>query len=248
MESSLHRRHKILLCLSMALLFGGLSANAQVAPSTCGSLHAQGQYGPYDYRTDKDKLGIVEGAHFTPAVESLIRGVTSVFPSGDIDYTLRAFPNHHRALVAMMRSGEKTNTMKPRGAIYTVECYFDRAIRFSPDDPVVRMIYATFLAKNGRAPEALNQLEAATTHAKDNPFTHHNIGLVYFDLREHEKALFQAHRAVGLGYTNNILVTQLKGAGKWAEAPEGTLDSSGGGKASLPNPIESAPNRSGTRP
>src|SRR5512133_4400932 len=63
------------------LLFGLLIANlisvaafAQVAASTCGPITVQGQFGPFDYRTDKSKLSIVESFHFTPAVEALSRG------------------------------------------------------------------------------------------------------------------------------------------------------------------------------
>src|SRR4051812_47506028 len=61
----------------------------------CGSL--ANPYGPFDYRTSKDKLDIVEGAHFTPDVETLRSGSTGSL-GADIDYTLRTSPNHHRAL------------------------------------------------------------------------------------------------------------------------------------------------------
>ena len=70
-----------------SLLAGLLIANftattvfAQAGQSDCGALqlHRPGQYGPYDYRTDKSKLDIVEDYHFTPAVEALVRGSTSV--------------------------------------------------------------------------------------------------------------------------------------------------------------------------
>lgn len=64
----------------------------------CGSLN--NSFGPFDYRyktSVKTELGdahsMVEGAHFTPQIEQLIRGKTAVEPGPDIDYTLRAFPN-----------------------------------------------------------------------------------------------------------------------------------------------------------
>jgi hypothetical protein len=74
---------------------------AQTQSSACGPL--ENAYGPYDYRTDKAKLPIVLGAHFTPEVEALIRGATSTRPGHDIDYTLRAIPNNPRALYSMMQ-------------------------------------------------------------------------------------------------------------------------------------------------
>lgn len=206
------------------LLFGLLLANftttaafAQVAPSSCGPVSTLGQYGPYDYRTDKPKLDIVEKYHFTPGVEGLIRGSTNVLIGSDLDYTLRAFPNHHRALLSMARYGEKMRSPQPPGAGHPVECYFDRALRFRPDDTIVRMLYATFLSKNARTPEAIRQLELATVAAADNAFSHYNIGLIYFDLKDYDKALVQAHKAISLGFPKTDLRDELQHVGKWTE-------------------------------
>lgn len=69
-------------------------------------------FGPFDY-TDPETarpgkygqsppLHLVEIAHFTPEVEHLVRGKSGAI-YGDLDYTLRAFPNHHRALWSMVR-------------------------------------------------------------------------------------------------------------------------------------------------
>ena len=76
-------------------------ASAQALDASCGSL--ENAYGPYDYRTDRgNRLYLVESAHFTPVVESLISGLSG--PLGaELDYTLRAFPNHHRALISDAR-------------------------------------------------------------------------------------------------------------------------------------------------
>lgn len=198
------------------------SAVAQTASSGsgCGTLFSQGQYGPWDYRTDRDKLPIVLGAHFTPEVEALIRGRTSALPGTDIDYTLRAIPNNHRALMAMMRLGEKEKTPQPTGSRYSIQCWFERAVTFRPDDAVVRMIYSTYLNKQGRAQEANAQLEMATVQAKDNGFTHYNIGLHYFDMKNFDKALAQAHKALALGFTQTALRDELQKVGKWSEPPE----------------------------
>lgn len=96
-----------------------------------------------------------------------------------------------------------------------------RAVQFKPDDTIARLIYATFLGKNARVPEAMQQLEQANTLAKDNAFTHYNIGLVYFDLKQYDKSLAQAHTAYGLGFPQPGLRDQLKAAGKWKEASAG---------------------------
>lgn len=204
----------MLLCVLIVAL-GNASAFGQSSYLTCGSLQAS--YGPFDYRTDRDKLPIVESAHFTEVVEALIRGTTSTRPGGDIAYTLRAIPNNHRALLAMMRLGEKEKTPQPSGSTYSIDCWFDRAVRFRPDDGIVRMIYSTYLSSKGRLPEANAQLEIATSYAKDSAFTHYNIGLHYFDLKNYDKALLQAHRALALGFPQTALRDQLQSVGKWTE-------------------------------
>lgn len=213
---SVVQRHLPLLMIAcLHLLFPG-KAVAQEVPG-CGPLRTAGQYGPYDYRTDVDKLPIVLGAHFTPEVEALVRGRASgKNPGGDIDYTLRSIPNNHRALIAMMRLGEKEKTTQPIGTRYPVECWFQRAIAFRADDAIVRMIYSSYLNSKSRLPEATAQLEAATALAKDNAFTHYNIGLHYFDLKNYDKALVQAHKAMALGFLQTGLKDQLEQVGKWS--------------------------------
>ena len=196
----------------------GAPAFAQPDPWTCGPLRPPGQFGPYDYRYDRGQpLGLVEGAHFGPEIEALIRGNRNHLVGPDIDYTLRAYPNHHRALIAMMRLGEKQKTNKPDGANYTVECYFERAVLFRDNDPTVRMLYAGYLSKQNRQSEALAQLARATLLAKDNGFTHYNIGLVYFDMKVYDRALAQAHRAIELDFERSELRDLLKNAGQWQE-------------------------------
>jgi tetratricopeptide (TPR) repeat protein len=210
----------ILYCLLAGIAVtatNGAVVYAQTPQSNCGSSAAPGQFGPFDYRTDQTKLGIVERYHFTPVVEALISGSTNVLPGLDLDYVLRAFPNHHKALFTLMRYGEKMKSSQPKDLPYPVECYFERALQFRSDDTVARMIYATFLARNARIAEAMKQLEQTTSLAGDNAFTHYNIGLVYFDMKAYDDALRQAHKAIALGFPLTALREQLQAAGKWAE-------------------------------
>jgi hypothetical protein len=195
-----------------------VSVQAQAADEAhpCGPLKTG--YGPYDYRTaTPDQRRLVEGSHFTARVETLIAGESTRVVGADIDYTLRAFPNHHRALVSMMRYGERLKNPKPPGAQYTVDCYFDRAIRMASDDNVVRMLFAGFLSKQGRETEAEAQLKLVADRAADNPFTLYNLGMVYFDLKRYEPALEFAHKAAALGFPRTELMDKLKSVGKWSE-------------------------------
>ncbi len=181
----------------------------------CGSL--QNPYGPFDYRVERgDTLHVVERFHFTPQVEALLSGATGKV-GGDLDYTLRAFPNHHRALLSVMKLAEKTKSPRDPAMNYPFECYFERAIRFQRDDPIPRMLYATYLGKQGRLADAKRQLADADRMAEDNPFTYYNIGMVYADLKLFDEALVEAHKAYKMGFPRPGLRDRLKAAGKWQE-------------------------------
>lgn len=178
----------------------------------------EGQFGPYDYRKDRDKLNIVESFHFTAPVEALISGISGPL-AGHLDYTLRAFPNHHRALIAMMRLGARLKVEKVDKAKHSVECYFERATRFAPDDAIARMIYAQFLGSKARIEQADRQLEYAGKTDLENGLTQYNVGLVYLEIKQYDKALAQAHIAMRMGVPRMELKTGLAALGKWVDPP-----------------------------
>lgn len=216
------RRWRWPLALSLAFC---ASANAQTGFSVCGDI--TNHFGPYDYRnhagsvdfkTNKNNpLYLVESTHFRPEMEALVRGREGGEVGPELDYTLRAFPNHHKALDAMVRLSEKLKMDPPRFVRYSVDCWFVRAIRFRPDDTIVRMIYATYLGKRKRVPDALSQLEIVASAAKDNPFTHYNIGLIYLDLNVFDRALAEAHISYELGMQRTELRDKLTSSGHWRE-------------------------------
>lgn len=191
---------QLLLGTLLFLVWPGQFAQAQQVPG-CGSL--QNSYGPYDYRDPAargDPLRTVEHAHFTPDVEALIRGNTG-HVSADLDYTLRAFPNHHRALNSIARydlRGEKRWTN--RAGIRSAECYFKRAIAFAGDDEVVRMLYANYLTKRGTPAEAKRQYKEALRLAPTSAEINYNAGLFYLAAGDMERAREHARIAYDQGY------------------------------------------------
>lgn len=191
---------------------------AQVGPQICGPISVAGQYGPWDYRVHKAQLPVVETNHFTTQVEALIRGITTHKLAPDLDYTLQKVPNHHRALVSVMRFGERKGAGGDAMSL-PIECYFERALRWRSDDVIVRMLYSQFLTKAKRQPEAIKQLEIATELAKDSAMTHQNVGLVYLEMKEYDRALASAHLAMSHNPNVLRLVDALKQAGKWVEPP-----------------------------
>lgn len=173
--------------------------------------------GPYNY-TDpawRDLLkNNVERNHFNQDVETLRRGISGPL-GGEIDYVLNKFPNHHRALHAMMRLGEKERTARPRGARASVECYLYRAVTFAPEDAVSKLLYGIHLQKLGRREAALEQLTTANERRPDDPNIHYNLGLLYFDAKNYAKAGEHAKRAYALGFPLEGLKNKLKSVGAW---------------------------------
>lgn len=203
--------------LISALVIAPATAQAQSLAGQCGSL--ENAYGPFDYRNQKQQLKIVEGAHFTSEVESLIRGTTNRTAGGDIDYTLRASPNHHRALMAVMNLARKENRDPPAGSRYSIACWFERGERFRPDDAMVKVLHGVFLLRNGKNSEAVAKLEEAATLDSGDANIQYNLGLAYVDVGQYEKALQSAHRAYAAGFPLPGLREKLKRAGKW-RAPQ----------------------------
>ncbi len=203
---------------ALALTLFGAPASAQPAQA-CGSL-SNGQNGPFDYRVERGrKLAVVEEFHFTSKVENLLAGQSGELGQ-DLDYTLRAFPNHHRALLAMARFAKRAKRDTAPHAAFTVDCYFERALRFKADDTTARLLYANFLNENGRKEEAAKQVSVAVEQAPDNPFTQYNAGLIFADLGLFDRALKQAHIAMAAGFLRSELKDRLVAAGKWVEPAE----------------------------
>lgn len=197
------------------MLIGSGSVTAQ----SCGPLPAGG-YGPYDYRTQRDKAAIVEQYHFTPRVEALLGGATGKIGS-DLEYVLERIPNHHRALLALFRLADRYPSGHVNAMQYPVDCYFERALEFRRDDSVVRTLFALYLGKTKRKPDAMRQLDLIAEQAGENAFTHNSLGAAYADLEEWDKAAAQAQRAMELGLTKSELLDRLKAKGKWPPPDNG---------------------------
>ena len=204
------------------VLFGH-SAGAQHS-SQCGEIYGGG-YGPYDYTNPvhfNEKLPVVERAHFTPEVESLEGhnkcGGNGCELTGDISYTLRAFPNHHRALLAMVRYYAEGRD-KSRGQMtYLPECWFERAMRFAPADGNVHMIYGYYLNKKGKTEQALQQYKAAVDMMPNSAEAHYNVALLYTDSGDYKLARQHARTAYELGFPLLGLRHRLERKGQWADS------------------------------
>lgn len=193
---------------AMATLSGGVNA-----ANYCGELDYH--YGPFDYRLHGN-LKIVEQAHFTADVEAGIKGSSS-FLGDDLSYTLRALPNHPRALTTLAKIALRSKTTHIAHMKYPVECYFERAVRFTPDDGAVRAIYGSYLFALGRTGEALKMLQGALALLPQDPTINYNIGLVYFETKDYASAMRHAKVAYEMDFPLPGLKNKLVKAGKWEQ-------------------------------
>lgn len=211
---------RVLLILATVSMLSDLHAQERSWPTLeqdCGSL--ENGYGPYDYTdpTDvREKLPIVERFHFNVDVESLKRGQSAELPGGDLDYTLRAFPNHHRALYAMARYQLKyPHSRLAPGAQYSGDCYFERAIHFRPEDSRVQLVYGIYLDKRGNQAGAIERFRRAVELSPDSAEAHYNLGLLLFKSGEYVSAREHAQIAYDLGFPLQGLKRRLKEKNQW---------------------------------
>lgn len=198
--------------LSLSMIFLCFSFAAQSKDNkTCGIVPGKplaNAYGPWDFTNPRheDKLGKVIRAHFTTKVERLLEGQSGDL-SHDIDYTLRAIPNYHRALLATAKK-ERLNGYNRN--FYDAACYFKRAIYFQPQDAVTRMLFGSHLHMIKDFSGALRQYNDALTIAPNYIEIHYNIALTYIELAQFEKAFEHAEVAYQNGYPLPGLKEKLK--------------------------------------
>ena len=204
----------------VAIIILLFTANNLHAANYCGEL--KNGTGPLDYRKkseNKADLDAVEGRHFTEKYEKLIPDERG-YVGGELDYTLRAFPNHHRALMAFGKLVLRDKNTKPQGAHYTVDCYFERAMRFQPDDGIVHLIYGIYLSQAGNMEKAIEEINEANRLEPNNANINYNLGLLYFKKKNYIQARSFARQAYALGFPLPGLRNMLDKAGQWNESPE----------------------------
>ena len=203
------------------LLAGCLGWSASTYANNCGSL--ANQYGPFDYQNmehRRNRLPVVEKYHFDKDVQALKRGQSTPSPGPDLDYVLRAFPNHIPALYLMVQHQVRLEKKKkPRSAsVLSAECYFERALRFRSDDGYVYLVQGYFFHHRGKLKKSLNvYLQAKKLLPENNLDLPYNLGLLYFDLKDYDNAVIQAKKAIRLGHPLPGLKQKLKSVNSWHE-------------------------------
>lgn len=147
-----------------------------------------------DYRNPQHYQpgSVVEKSHFTFETETTISGVARA----DLSYTLRRFPNHHRALYAMMRN-QQVSTDR---AEYSMDCYFRRAIYFAPDDEIVHMLYGMFYQEKSELEKSKEEYLIALNLKPNDAQINYNLALLYFEIEDYDAASKHAQIAYDAGH------------------------------------------------
>jgi len=151
-------------------------------------------FGPYDYlhRNElKSQLEVVEESHFNEDVENLTKGM-SASAMGDIHYTLQTWPNHHRALNSAfrfrMQHRELWNVGNNTAQNYPAECYLQRAMNFSPNDPIPYMLHGMLMHQMKQYEAALKSYRQAIKLQPQDLITQYNMGLTLVELKKFQEA------------------------------------------------------------
>lgn len=214
----MNNKYVLLPGLFLFWLSAVVSTNASAKlPLECGAL--ANHYGPYDYANPEHKrrkLPVVEHAHFTRKVEQLISGESGTI-EGDLDYTLRTFPNHHRALASFSNLEREQKRINPeyKTGYYTVNCYFLRAIANAPEDPIVYLLYGIYNDRLRLRDKAeSNYLKSIELDGKSSG-THYNLGLLYYRMDRYDESLKHAKIAYSRRFPLPGLMNKLKKSGHW---------------------------------
>lgn len=209
------RCKKIILLLSLSsTVWSGVVFSLDREVPGCGTL--ENAYGPWDYTNPihlSEKLAVVNTWHFTKSVENLVKGKSGSVIS-DIDYTLRASPNHHRALMSMANYRLK-HPWQPFEQYRSAECYFKRALAFKPDDGYVYLVYGIYQYKRKKYKEAESLYLKALEIMPDNADLNNNLALLYLKTTDYIKARKYAEQAYSYGFQLRGVEEILKDKGKW---------------------------------
>ncbi|MEH6648952.1 MAG: hypothetical protein V7707_02880 [Motiliproteus sp.] len=176
---------------------------SNISNADCGDVFST-RHGPWDYNSSEGRKNLkkVEKRHFTDKVEKLIGGESTSELMGDLNYTLNKFPNHHRALMSLVKYNKlKEGTLPQTGTTFyqTVDCYFDRAFQFKPNDWKVYQIYGIHFYINKDFEESVAMFEYALS-INSSAELNYNLGLSYFKIGKFQQAKEQAEISYKNGY------------------------------------------------
>lgn len=205
--------------------------NGHAGEHDCGPI--RNYLGPFDYQdpqsrvpTGADPMGLVkrvENVHFQDEMKALnVKRFGVDRLAGEFAYTLRMFPNHPEALYAMSKLEKLAGGKLPQTSVSGINpftpkisayCFFDRAIRFKPEDPHVHYMHAIHLHDRKKLSEARKAYAEAERLGIEGPNFYYNYGLLLTDLKDWETARSYAQKAYAGGFVLEGLRRKLVQAG-----------------------------------
>jgi tetratricopeptide (TPR) repeat protein len=157
--------------------------------------------------------------HLDPAVELLNKRDVSRNVISDLSFILNHWPNHYPALQALIRY-KLGGGDEDRDPYRSVECYFEIALQFVPNDANVLVLYGIYRYKSGDSDRAELYWKQALQNDPNSADAHYNLGLLYVEESRFRDALEHATKAYDLGYPLPGLKGKLIRAGYWKQLPE----------------------------
>lgn len=185
--------------------------SALLAPSLVAAQVPSNYYAAASDQGVKDHLRTVEAYHLKPDIRQAIQAKHYVSVWGDLDFVLRYFPNHPRALLLM---SEVCHLWRdPR---CNPESYFDKAIAMTPDNPTIQIAKGIYLQRGNRLDEAIESFKQALLSNPNSINAHYNLGLAYLAQKQYGLANEHAQQAYSLETSLPAgLRNKLVAAGAW---------------------------------
>lgn len=206
-------------------LIAGILFSSAFSAAAC-NLNLSNAVGPWDYGAPENhapngsnpmgNVKRVTNVHLTPSMLNLQRGGTAAIIGSDLDYTLRAIPNHPQALLLAsklerlieLKLAHRYERMKT-----SAECYFQRAIKLNPQLDSTRIVYGIHLHQKKHYSKAIEQYTTALNNGSSSTNLHYNIALTLVELKKYEDAKKHAEIAYGRGFPLPGLKNKLKKSG-----------------------------------
>ncbi|MFD2167332.1 hypothetical protein ACFSJY_13850 [Thalassotalea euphylliae] len=217
---------KLSVSLLLIAIFS-LSFSVNANERKCGSL--DNHFGPFDYydpanhqstgAQSQGKIRIVTKRHLTKSMLRLKRGSTGSI-ADDLDYTLRAIPNHPKGLdlasrFELERKNSATFAKRHKKLFLSADCYFERAMRFQPEEGETAMIYGIHKHRFKQYDQAVVAYKKAERLGLDNIQLSYNLALSYVAMQNYEAALPIAKQVYAEGFPLDGLKNKLISAGVW---------------------------------
>jgi len=174
--------------------------------------------GAIDYRTKNSNKTIqhsienLDNFHVNLAAGDIAKGSPNRRVKADLDFALTGSPNHHRALELLVRY----DLMGGRNWDWKgTECYLGWARQFAPDDVTVYLIGGYYFWKKNDPELAEAWWTKGVEIDPRSADANYNLGLLYLEQKQYDKALQYARVAYDNGFPLPGLRDGLKRAGHW---------------------------------